>query len=92
MHGLPSVRQVVLSAAHLPLVHLPPQHWPSCVHAPLSAVHASWHTLPTQLTEQQSVFAEHDAPACEHCAAFAAHMFVVVSHDDEQQSALPVQP
>jgi hypothetical protein len=45
-----------------------------------------------QLTEQQSVFAEHDEPGCEHIAAFAKHVCIVGSHMFEQQSPSAVQP
>jgi hypothetical protein len=38
VHALPSVRHVVLSAAHLPLLQLPPQQSPFCEHDPLSLV------------------------------------------------------
>ena len=38
VHGFPSVRHVVLSGAHLLLVHAPLQHSPFCPHEPLSAV------------------------------------------------------
>jgi len=90
MHGLPSVRQVVLSGTHLPVLHLPLQHWPFCVHVLLSAVHLSWHTPPTQLTEQQSVFTEHEALCGEHDGPVAVNLLVVGSHIPVQQSlALP---
>src|SRR5438477_7137199 len=40
-HGLPSVLQSGLSGVHVCAVasHAPPQHSPSCVHVPPSAVH-----------------------------------------------------
>jgi hypothetical protein len=40
VHWLPSVRHVVLSAAHAPLRQLWLQQFPSEVHAPRSDVHA----------------------------------------------------
>src|SRR5690348_960385 len=84
-HGLPSVLQVVLSGVHLPPEQLPPQHWPLSVHAALSAVHwFVWHTPPTQLVEQQSVFALHDEPACEHIVGFTVQL-PVESQTPEQQ-------
>jgi hypothetical protein len=93
VHVLPLVKHVVLSGVHLPpLPHSPPQHWPFDEHEPLSGVHAFWHTLPTQLTEQQSVFAEHDAPLGEHTALLASHVCVVGSHIMEQQSVLLPHP
>lgn len=73
-HGLPSVLQLALSGAHVPPLHEPPQHSPSALHDAPSAVHWwSEHTLPMQLTEQQSVFAEHDVPAMPHTVGFAEH-------------------
>jgi hypothetical protein len=61
LHELPSVLQVALSGAHVPLVHVPPQHSPSLVQAPLSDTHwVAEQMLPTQLSVQQSVFAEHE--------------------------------
>jgi hypothetical protein len=81
VHGLPSVLQLALSAAHVPLVHEPPQHWPSCVHDAPSAVHwVAEHVLLMQLTVQQSVLALHAWPAAAHVfvltvqAPFASHM------------------
>jgi hypothetical protein len=90
VHGLPSVRHFVLSGVHLPLPQVPLQQSPLPEHASLSAMQLVWQTLPSQLTEQQSVFAEHDAPACEQVDEFASHVFAVGSHSIEQQSLLPV--
>jgi hypothetical protein len=89
---LPSVKQVVLSGTHLLPVHLPLQHWPLLAHVALSAVHESWQTLPSQLTEQQSVFAEHEVPAGEHAVGLAAHVIVPVSQIIEQQSVFDPHP
>ena len=86
LHGLPSVAQFGLSGTHLPLLHWPPQHWPFALHEPLSAVHPLWHTPWRQDTEQQSVFALHVVPACEHVVGFTVHP-PCGSHTPEQQSA-----
>ena len=88
-HGFPSVLHVAFSGVHVPPgPHAPPQHSPLVVHAALSATH--WvpeHTLFTQLTEQQSVFAEHPVFAAPHIATLTAHVAVVGSQIPEQQSA-----
>jgi len=89
-HVLPSVLHVVLSGVQVLFWHEPPQHSPSCVHAPLSDTHwVAAQTLPMQLPRQQSVFAEHDAPAIEHVAELAAHA-PCGSQIVEQQSPPPV--
>lgn len=63
---------------------LPPQHWPFEVHAPLSATHCvDEHTLPSQRTEQQSVFALQDEPPAEHVVVLTVQA-PVVSHVPEQ--------
>jgi hypothetical protein len=85
VHGLPSVLHDVLSGAHLPLLHRPPQHSPFDEHEPLSAVQLDWHTPDTQLVEQQSVFALHVVPACEHVVGLTVHP-PCGSHTPEQQS------
>lgn len=89
VQGFPSVLHVGLSAMHEPFEHAPLQHWLSVVHADASAVHCVLeHTLLTQLSEQQSVFAEHDEPATEHVVGFAAHA-PCGSQTAEQQSPPP---
>jgi hypothetical protein len=87
VHALPSVLHAALSAAHVPLVHEPPQHSPSCVHEPPSDVH--WfaeHEPPMQLTVQQSVFAAHAWPADAHVVVFTVHA-PFESHMPEQHVA-----
>ena len=88
-HGFPSVLHVAFSGVHVPPgPHEPPQHSPLVVHAALSATHCvPEHTLLTQLTEQQSVFAEHPVFAAPHIATLTAHVAVVGSQIPEQQSA-----
>jgi hypothetical protein len=87
VHGLPSVLQPVLSGAHVPFVHAPPQHWPSCVHAAPSAVHwLAEHAPLMQLTVQQSVFALHAAPAAAHVVVLTVQL-PVGSHIPEQHAA-----
>ena len=69
---------------HLPPEQLPPQHWPFEVHASLSAMHCvEEHTLPSQRTEQQSVFALQDEPPDEHVVVLTAQL-PVESHTPEQ--------
>jgi hypothetical protein len=83
-HGLPSVLQAVLSGAHLLFAQFPLQHWLLPVHASVSATHAwSEHTLLSQRTEQQSVFAAHDEPGCEQVVGLAAQL-PVLSQTPEQ--------
>jgi hypothetical protein len=93
-HELPSVLQLALSGVQVWLLpHAPPQQSALLVHAPLSDTH--WvpeHTLPTQLTEQQSVGAPHDVPAEPHVVGFAVQAPVIVSQMPEQHSLLAVQP
>jgi hypothetical protein len=64
VHVLPSVRQVVLSAAQVPFTQLWLQQFPFEVHAAWSEVHAGYlHTPPVQSPLQQSLPAEHPAPS-----------------------------
>jgi hypothetical protein len=52
----------------------------------LSATHClSWHTLPTQLVEQQSVFELHDVPPDAHLDPLVSVQLPVESHIFEQQ-------
>jgi len=83
---------VVLSGVHVPPdPHEPPQHSPLVEHAALSATHCvPEHTLLTQLTEQQSVFAEQPVFAAPHIATLTAQVAVVGSQIPEQQSMSPV--
>jgi hypothetical protein len=83
-HALPSVLHDALSAAHVPLSHAPPQHWPSCVHAWPSLVHCvPEHVPPMQLTVQQSVFAPHAWPDAAHVVVLTLQA-PVGSHVPEQ--------
>jgi hypothetical protein len=60
---LPLVLQLVLSGAHLPAVHLLPQHWESVVQAWLSLVQSvEPHDPPAHTKVQQSVGTEHALP------------------------------
>jgi hypothetical protein len=88
VHVLPAVLHDVLSAAHLPVVHVPLQQLASEVHASVSAVHAAFaHAPATQLRLQHSVGEPHDAPAAAHAPTLDAHVFVAASQSCEQQSA-----
>jgi len=74
-----------LSGVHVPFWHRPPQHWPFALQEPLSAVQPLWHTPERHDTEQQSVFALHVVPACEHVVGFTVHP-PCGSQTPEQQS------
>src|SRR5262249_4342290 len=87
VQALPSVLHALLSAAHLPPVHEPPQPPPSWLHEPPSEVH--WfaeHMPPMQLTVQQSVLAAHAWPACAHVVVFTVQP-PLESHMPEQHVA-----
>jgi hypothetical protein len=88
VHVLPAVLQVVFSATHVVPLQWPLQHWPDELHVPLSATHAVWHTLPTQLKEQQSVLSWHEAPAIAHEFALLSHV-LPAPHVCEQHWSLP---
>jgi hypothetical protein len=67
VHALPSVLHVLLSGAHVPLVHVPLQHCPLLVHDWLSLTHVGgWHAPFRQLPEQQSLLCLHDVPRFRH--------------------------
>jgi hypothetical protein len=87
MHGLPSVLHVALSGAHLLPEQLPLQQSLLPLHEALSAMHA-WleHTLLSQRTEQQSVFALHEDPGIEHVVGLTEQL-PVESHTPEQHEA-----
>jgi hypothetical protein len=64
---LPSVLQVELSAAHLPPVQVPPQHWLFAVHAVPSEAHAGKPHAPfSHRPLQQAPFAAHSLPSETH--------------------------
>jgi hypothetical protein len=92
VQGLPLLLQPV-SGVHVPLVpHSPPQHWPSVVHAALSAVHCVAEHAPfTQANLQQSVFAEQASPAARHVPPTFVHTWVVASQTPLQHSGVAVQ-
>jgi hypothetical protein len=88
-HVLPDVLHVVLSGVHAPLVHLPPQHWPSAVHAVVSEAHClSEHAPPTQAKLQHSSLVLHAVVGAAHALVEAMQSFVVASQFAVQQSAL----
>jgi hypothetical protein len=91
-HVLPAVLHVVLSGVHVPLVHLPPQHWPSAVHAALSDAHClSEHVPLTHENWQHSSLVLHAVPAAEHLLTGATHSFEAGSQFAVQHSALDAQ-
>lgn len=64
---LPSVLQVELSAAHVPPVQVPPQHWLPAVHAVPSEEHAGKPHAPLlHRPLQQAPFAVHSLPSETH--------------------------
>ena len=89
-HGLPDVLQVVLSGVHVPAApHLPPQHWPSVVHAALSAAHClSEHFPPVHEKVQHSSFVVHAAAGAAQLPSGVAQSFFAGSQLPVQQSAL----
>lgn len=91
-HGLPDVLHVVLSGVHVPPApHLPPQHWPSAVHAALSAAHClSEHVPPVHEKVQHWSFVVHADAGAPHLPRGVPHSFVAGSQLPVQQSALVV--
>jgi len=88
-HVLPAVLQAALSGVHVPLVHLPPQHWPSAVHAALSEAHCLSEHIPlTHENRQHSSFVLHAVPGAEHLLTEATQSFVAGSQLSVQHSAL----
>ncbi len=86
---LPDVLHVVLSGVHVPLVHLPPQHCPSAVHAALSDAHClSEHVALTHENWQHSSLVLHAVPAALHLLTEATHSFDAGSQFAVQHSAL----
>jgi hypothetical protein len=88
----PDVLHVVLSGVHVPLPHLPPQHWLSVVQAWPSAVQfATSHLPPVHASEQQSTDVVQAAPArSQFAGAPPRHVCDFGSHCAEQQSVLTV--
>jgi hypothetical protein len=67
VHALPSVLHLVLSAAHLPVVHVPLQHWLLPVHAVPSEMQAGKPQAPwLQVPLQQTPFEAHPLPSEMH--------------------------
>ena len=67
VQALPSVLHIELSAAHLPPVHEPLQHWLFAVHATPSEMQVGKPHAPLlQTLLQQLAFALHVAPSIEH--------------------------
>jgi hypothetical protein len=86
--AFPAVPQPVLSGAHFPEVQVPLQQLAFVVHVWLSERHAAAEHFPAaQLRVQQSVEAEHVAPAAAQAPTLDTHLFVVASQSWEQQSA-----
>ena len=91
-HSLPPVLQLSFNATHvLPSPQLPLQHASFPAQALPSDTHCSAEHLPdSQLSEQQSVLAEHEEPDGVQLV-IAATQPVFSSQAPEQQSAPPVQ-
>ena len=84
----PAEWHAVVSGAHLPLVHVPPQQLASDVHAWLSEMHAVAPHFPlTQLRLQHSVEDPQLAPLGAHVVVLAAQVCELLSQSFEQQSA-----
>src|SRR6478735_4601673 len=89
-HELPEVLQLVFSGAHVPLLHLPPQHWLSAVQTPLSVTQAAAaHLLFSQRSPQQSVADAHASSVAAQLLNTDAQVLVFPSHTPEQQSLPP---
>src|SRR5260221_8085566 len=92
VHALPEVSQARLSGTHLPLVHLPPQHWLSAVPAAWSVVQAAVAHFPLwQCKLQQSVPVLQVSFVAPHTPTTDAQVWLFVSHTPEQQSKPPTQ-
>jgi hypothetical protein len=88
VHGLPAVRQAVLSGWHAPPVQLPPQQEAESAHAWPSAMHAlALQRLPAQSMEQHSVDATQPPPVTVHLLIEAAQVALAGSQIPEQHSA-----
>jgi hypothetical protein len=66
VHGLPAVRQVVLSGTHTPAAQLPLQQAAESLHAWASATQDEPHVPALQLREQHSVDTAQGPPAALH--------------------------
>ena len=91
-HGLPEVLHDALSGVHVPPApHLPPQHWPSALHAALSAAHClSEHVPPVhEKVQHSSLVVQADAGAPQ-LPSGAAQTFEAGSQLPVQHSALVV--
>jgi hypothetical protein len=87
--SFPAVLHAVLRGLHVPPAQLPLQHAPLLVHAVPSDAHAvASHEFWLQLSEQQSVAAEHAPPAARQWIEVDAHACVAPSQIPEQH-ALP---
>src|SRR6478609_8012169 len=91
-HSLPPVLQLSLSATHFwSSPQLPLQQASLPVHAWPSETHCSLEHLPlTQLSEQQSVLAEHESPASAHTVRLTTQP-LLGSQAPEQHSVPPWQ-
>jgi hypothetical protein len=79
VHALPSVLQLLLSAAHLPPVQVPLQHWPFPVHAVPSEPHAGNPQAPLLQSPLQH-------------APFDAHLLPREMHPPSLPNGLPESP
>jgi hypothetical protein len=87
VHGLPEVRQTVLSGWHTPPVQLPPQHSLELAHAARSARQAlALQRPPVQAREQHSVDVVQAPPVSVHLLMEDTQVLVAGSHRPEQQS------
>jgi hypothetical protein len=89
---LPLVLHEPLSAAQVPLSHVPPQHSPSLEHEAPSAMHCDPHAPFTQANEQQSVPTVHAAPVwAQPVPPAVVQTPAVASHVPRQHSEVVVQ-
>jgi hypothetical protein len=94
VHGLPAVRQAVLSATHLPPEQLPPQQADESVQAWPSAVQlAALEQVPFVVSHcrlQQSVATAQELPAPLQVLTDEAQVLATKSHEPEQHCAFVV--
>src|SRR5438132_7034776 len=75
----------------MPPVHLPPQHWPSAVHTPLSATHCLFeHDPSVHENVQHWLFVVHFEPGATQLPTDIPHCFIIGSQLPVQHSALVV--
>jgi len=91
VQAFPDVSQLVFRATHSPLLHFPPQHWPSALHFWSSEMQASAHLSFWQLKPQQSVAEWQASFVAAQVVSAEAQVLLFVSQTPAQQSRPPRQ-